>query len=154
MLPEGIKFALFCMSGWPQVQKVQILCPRVPFFKRSAKKSYLIVLSWCSFLSLTCKKHNFLSKNLMCLVLWTVFTHYFVKFCPATFFHGKKVNFTYIHAKKVFFNAVFNGKNIGHNKKSTLYLHTFSRFFFSRFRLRLSFILIGWVSNILYTLIK
>ena len=41
------------------------------------------------------------------------YTHYFIKFRPATFLPGKKLNFTFIHAKKVFFNVVFNGKKVG-----------------------------------------
>ena len=54
----------------------------------------------------------------MCRVLWTAYSNYLVKFCPATFIHGKKkVNFTFINDTKVFLSIVFNGKKLGRTKK-------------------------------------
>ena len=70
---------------------VPILCPRVPFLKRSAIKYYLLVLSWYSltnFLSLQ-KSNNFCQK-IKCALFYELI--YFVKSRPTTFFHGKKVN--------------------------------------------------------------
>ena len=76
-------------------------CPRVSFLKSSAKKSYLIVLSGCSFLSLTnffsLQKSKFFVKKLSmpCFMNWF--------FCWTLSCH-------FFHCKKVFLNAIYNGK--------------------------------------------
>ena len=132
---RGHKICTFCTSGLPRVSKSVNLCPRVPYSKRSVKESYLIVLSGCSFLSLTnffpCKKATFfVQKQVLSWCSFLTLTNFFTmqksnffvkkhvclfydlffyaKFCPANFFHCKKSEWTFFHAKKVFFNKKFN----------------------------------------------
>ena len=61
----------------------------------------------------------------MCLVLRTIYTIYFVKFCPVTNFHDKKVNLNFIHAKKVFFNVIFYGRKVGRTNKNFYMLYAY-----------------------------
>ena len=85
--------------------------PRVPFLKRSAKKSYLIILSWCSFLSLT----NFFSlqkSNIFCQNIKRAMFYELIFFCKTLSCHFFSLYGLFFHAKKVFFNAIYNGERL------------------------------------------
>ena len=90
--------------------------------KVSFNSFVMMQFSYLDQLCFPAKKHIFVQKsNVHCF--WTVFTDYFVKWRPATFFRSKKVNLTFIPAKEVFFNVViFNVKKVGRIKKETLKL--------------------------------
>ena len=76
-----------------------------------------MVLSWCSFLSLTnffsLQKSNIFCQKIKCAMFYELFFCWTLS-CPI--FHCKKGMY-FFSCKKVFFNAIYNGKKVGRAKK-------------------------------------